>query len=206
VAVAISTTEAIAGLRRRLGPARVVLGIAGPPGAGKSTFAARVVDAVPGAVLVPMDGFHLAQRVLRDLGLAHVKGSPPTFDRQGFAALLQRLREQRPGEAPVYAPEFRREIEEPVAGAIAVPADAPLVVTEGNYLLLWPEVAALLDETWWVDLDDAERRRRLVARHVAFGKARAVAEEWVHRSDEANARLVAPGRKRADQVVTLDPG
>jgi pantothenate kinase len=206
VTAPITATVAIAELRSRLGPSRRLLGIAGPPGAGKSTLAAQVVEAVPGAVLVPMDGFHLAQRVLHDLSLAHVKGAPATFDRDGFVALLRRVCEQRPGDPPVYAPEFRREIEEPVAGAIAVPADAPLVVTEGNYLLLWPEVRELLDEAWWVDLDDAERRRRLVARHVAFGKAPEAARDWVELSDEANARLVASGRHLASRVVTLDPG
>jgi pantothenate kinase len=201
----VAVDAALASLLGRLTERRLLLGIAGPPGAGKSTLAARVVDAVPGAVLVPMDGFHLAQRVLDDLGLADRKGAPETFDRRGFAALLQRVREQRPGDGPVYAPDFRREIEEPVAGAIAVPADAPLVVTEGNYLLLWAEVHALLDRTWWVQVDDAQRRRRLVARHIAFGKPPAVATQWVERSDEANATLVAPGRGRADVVVTEDP-
>jgi pantothenate kinase len=166
-----------------------------------------VVEAVPGAVLVGMDGFHLAQQVLDEAGLADRKGAPETFDRDGFVALLRRTREQRAGDGPVYAPEFRREIEEPVAGAIAVPASARLVVTEGNYLLLWPEVRALLDETWWVDLDDEERRRRLVARHVAFGKPAGLAHAWAHGSDEANARLVTPGRDLADVVVVTEgPG
>ncbi len=200
-----SATDAIAALQSARDGRRVLLGIAGPPGAGKSTLAARVVAAVPGAVLVPMDGFHLAQNVLDDLGLADRKGAPQTFDRAGFAALLRRLRGQRPGDGPVYAPAFHRDLEQPVAGAIAVPADCPLVVTEGNYLLLWDEVRDLLDEAWWVDLDGDERRRRLVARHAAFGKSAEQARRWAHGSDEANARLVLPGRRRADLVVSEDP-
>ena len=183
---------------------RVLLGITGPPGAGKSSLAEAVLRAVPGSVLVPMDGLHLAQRVLDEAGLADRKGAPETFDRDGFAALLQRVRDQDADAPVVYAPEFRRDLEEPIAGAIAVRPSTRLVVTEGNYLLLWPEVAALLDEVWWVDLPDAERHRRLVARHAAFGKPPEQAQAWALGSDEANARLVAPGRARADVIVEGD--
>ncbi|WP_406456284.1 nucleoside/nucleotide kinase family protein [Streptomyces sp. NBC_00876] len=189
---------ALAGERR-------ILGIAGPPGAGKSTLAGRLVDALgPLAVLVPMDGFHLAQAELERLGRADRKGAPDTFDAAGYTALLRRLRAPEPGTV-VYAPAFDRELEEPVAGSVPVPADVPLVVTEGNYLLYgdgaWAPVRGLLDEAWFLDLDQDVRVRRLVERHVRFGKARRHAERWVARSDEANARLVAPGRDRADLVV-----
>jgi len=203
---AVSPAQAIAGLAgsRPAGKHRVVLGIAGAPGAGKSSLAEAVVAAVAGAVLVPMDGFHLAQRVLDDQGMASRKGAPETFDRAGFAAMLRRIREQTTHGETVYGPAFRRDIEEPIAGAIPVPPDARLVVTEGNYLLLWPEVRALLDQTWWVDLDDDERRRRLVARHAAFGKTPEQARAWTLGSDEDNARLVASGRDLADLVVVGD--
>ncbi|MFJ8926362.1 nucleoside/nucleotide kinase family protein [Streptomyces sp. NPDC102340] len=191
------------------GPRRL-LGIAGPPGAGKSTLAEALVDALGGAaVLVPMDGFHLADRELARLGRADRKGAPDTFDAYGYAALLGRLRTPNPGET-VYAPCFERELEEPVAGALPVPPDVPLVVTEGNYLLLdeppWSTaVRPLLDEVWWVDVDDAVRVERLIARHVAFGKSPERARSWVLRSDEANARRVASGRERADVIVDV-PG
>ncbi|MFJ8951721.1 nucleoside/nucleotide kinase family protein [Streptomyces sp. NPDC102381] len=191
------------------GPRRL-LGIAGPPGAGKSTLAEALVDALGGAaVLVPMDGFHLADRELARLGRADRKGAPDTFDAYGYAALLGRLRTPNPGET-VYAPCFERELEEPVAGALPVPPDVPLVVTEGNYLLLdeppWSTaVRPLLDEVWWVDVDDAVRVERLIARHVAFGKSPDHARSWVLRSDEANARRVASGRERADVIVDV-PG
>ena len=183
---------------------RHVLGITGFPGAGKSTLAEQVVAAVPAAVLVPMDGFHLAQAVLDEAGLADRKGAPETFDRDGFVALLRRIRAQTADGAPVYAPTFRRDIEEPIAGAIRVPADCPLVVTEGNYLLHWPEVRRLLDEVWWVDVDDPVRLDRLVRRHVTFGKQPADALAWVTGSDEANALLIAADRSRADLVVRPD--
>ncbi|MER6775741.1 MULTISPECIES: nucleoside/nucleotide kinase family protein [unclassified Streptomyces] len=185
--------------------ARRILGITGPPGAGKSTLAARLAQALgpERAVVVPMDGFHLAQAELERLGRADRKGAPDTFDAAGYAALLARLR--TPAAAAVYAPAFDRSLEEPVAGSIPVAPSVRLVITEGNYLLYgageWAEVRALLDEVWFLAPDDALRVRRLVDRHVRHGKAPAHAEEWVARSDEANARLIASGRTRADLVV-----
>jgi pantothenate kinase len=130
---------------------RTILGIAGPPGGGKSTLAQTVVAAVgSAAVLVPMDGFHFAQAELVRLGRRDRMGAPDTFDALGYIALLRRLRDR--SEEVVYAPEFRREIEEPIAGAISVPRAASLVVTEGNYLLVpeepWAGVRPLLDECW----------------------------------------------------------
>ncbi|AGK80920.1 Phosphoribulokinase uridine kinase [Streptomyces microflavus DSM 40593] len=186
---------------------RRVLGIAGPPGAGKSTLAERVTEALEGrAVLVPMDGFHLAGAELERLGRADRKGAPDTFDAPGYAALLRRLRDPDP-DHPVYAPAFDRALEEPVAGALAVTPDVPLVITEGNYLLLdegpWAPVRGLLDEVWFLELDPEVRVRRLVERHVRYGKPPAVARAWVERSDEANARLVERGRDLADVVVRL---
>lgn len=187
---------------------RRVLGLAGAPGAGKSTLAARLVARLDGlAVLVPMDGFHLAQAELERLGRAGRKGAPDTFDAAGYTALLARLRAPEPGTT-VYAPAFDRSLEEPVAGSIPVGPDVPLVVTEGNYLLhdegAWAGVLPLLDEAWYLELDDARRVPRLVERHVRFGKDGDRAERWVLDSDEPNARLVAPGRDRAHLVVTMD--
>jgi pantothenate kinase len=179
---------------------RRLLGITGAPAAGKSTLAAAVVAAVaPQAVLVPMDGYHLAAAELIRLGRIERKGAPDTFDRDGYVALLRRLRDRV--DDVVYAPEFRREIEEPIAGAIAVPRDVPLVVTEGNYLLHWAAARALLDEVWFVDLDEAMRLQRLIDRHMAYGRSRAEAESRAHGSDQRNAELIEATRDRADLIV-----
>ena len=184
---------------------RVLLGIAGAPGSGKSTLAAALRSARPAlTALVPMDGFHLAQAELERLGRAERKGAPDTFDAAGFVALLRRLRTPVAGET-VYAPEFRREIEEPVANALPVPPEVPVVIVEGNYLLLedglWAAVRGLLDEAWHVAVDPAVRVPQLIERHVAFGRSPEAARAWVMRSDEANARRVDAVAHRADRII-----
>jgi pantothenate kinase/uncharacterized protein YndB with AHSA1/START domain len=192
---------------------RVVVGLTGPPGAGKTTLVECLVEGLrahpeaggdPGWVRhVPMDGFHLADVELERLGLRQRKGAPATFDAGGYVAALRRIRAR---EQVVYVPAFERELEQPLAGAIPVPATARVVLTEGNYLLCgdggWESVRPLLDEVWYVDADEPVRLARLVARHVRFGKAPRHAEDWVLGSDEPNARLVALTRDRADLVVT----
>jgi len=190
------------------------------------------VAALPGrAVVVPMDGFHLANAELARLGCADRKGAPHTFDAAGYVALLVRLRRADRKGAPhtfdaagyvallvrlrrraagevVYAPAFRREIEEAVAGAIAVPPEVTLVITEGNYLLLdeghWAGVQEQLDAVWFIDIDDDVRRARLVARHVRYGRTKAEALAWVMRSDEPNAALVSASRERADLILAAN--
>jgi pantothenate kinase len=185
---------------------RKLLGLAGPPGAGKSTLAGTLQSAYASlAEVVPMDGFHLADRELKRLGLAARKGAPETFDSTGYAYLLQRIRRQRDGEI-VYAPEFRRDIEEPVAGAIPVLATTRLIITEGNYLLMdddrWGNVAGLLDEVWYVEADEQLCRERLVRRHEHFGRTHQAALAWVAETDEPNARLVRATKPRADVLFT----
>ncbi|MDM0114464.1 nucleoside/nucleotide kinase family protein [Variovorax sp. J22R133] len=187
---------------------RKLLGLVGPPGAGKSTLAQGLLNAFADvAQVVPMDGFHLANVELARLGRAGRKGAPDTFDSAGYVSLLHRLRGQRADET-VYAPEFRREIEEPVAGAIAVHASTQLVITEGNYLLLdsgpWAGIAGLLDDVWYVEVDDGLRTDRLAQRHEQFGRSRADALDWVARTDAPNAALIEGTRSRASYVFRWD--
>ena len=200
--------DSLARLRALMaGGGRRLLGLVGAPGAGKSTLAAALLRAVGAehAQVVPMDGFHLANVELQRLGRAGRKGAPDTFDAAGYVALLARLRAQREGDPIVYAPEFRREIEEPIAGAIAVLPQTRLVITEGNYLLhddgAWAGAAALLDEVWYVDVDDALREARLVTRHRQFGRSAEAAREWVARTDAPNALLIAATRHRAHHLL-----
>jgi pantothenate kinase len=183
---------------------RAVLGICGPPGAGKSALAARVAAAFgPEAVVVPMDGFHLQDEELTLLGRLDRKGAPDTFDVGGYGALLRQLRDHP--EVVVYAPAFDRDREISLGSAIRVEPDHRLVVTEGNYLLLdepgWWEVRAQLDECWFLECERSERRRRLVDRHVRHGRTLEAARAWVEHTDEPNARLVEETAVRADLVV-----
>jgi pantothenate kinase len=184
---------------------RVLLGIAAGPGAGKSTLAQalqrRFADR---SQYLPMDGFHLANRELARLDLRHCKGAPQTFDSAGFVDLLKRLRNQAAGET-IYAPDFDRSLEESIAGSIALQADKPLLITEGNYLLMeegpWAGVRALLDEAWYLDLDPAVRHQRLLERHMRFGRSEQAARDWIRDTDEPNAVRIAATRHQADWIL-----
>jgi pantothenate kinase len=195
------------------GEGRAVLGITGPPAAGKTTLAEHLVAALAAApptghdagwvAHVPMDGFHLADAELDRLGLRARKGAPETFDAYGYAALLRRLHSDH--DEMIYAPGFERVLEQPIAGSIGVPRSARLIVTEGNYLLLdsqrWRPVRDLLTEVWYTDLEQEERLRRLIERHVRFGKSREAAVAWANGTDERNAALIVASRDRADLIV-----
>ena len=207
--LALTTLQPLVDRIRRIGAGRhrVMIGLAGAPGAGKSTVAADLVRALAPdpAVVVPLDGFHLAASVIAGTELAHRRGAIDTFDGEGFRALVSRL---RANESTVYAPRYAREIEDPIGSSIVVPVETRFLIVEGNYILEptspWREARAELDEVWYLDLDPAVRLARLVARHVEFGKSATEAVRWSQSSDETNARLIESHRRRADLVINLE--
>jgi pantothenate kinase len=188
---------------------RALLGIAGTPGAGKSTLVEQLlsrVAAIKGEAWVahvPMDGFHLADAQLDRLGSRARKGAPDTFDADGYAHLLQRVVGESDG--PIYVPGFDRTLEQPLAAALVVLPEARLVITEGNYLLLdeprWARARAAMNTVWFVASEDSVRVRRLVERHVQFGKTPSEARAWVAGTDQRNSDLVSPTLGSADRVV-----
>jgi pantothenate kinase len=205
--IELTVTDAVARAAELAGRGRALLGITGCPGAGKSTLSAAITSGVPSSVVVPMDGFHMLNEDLVRLGRRNRKGAPDTFDAGGYVAMLERVRKQPAGER-ITAPRYDRAAGAPVPDSITVDPDVALVITEGNYLLVdsppWDAVRPLLEEVWYVDIDDAIRVPRLIARHIEFGKSPDEAREWVMRSDEANAAVVAASRSRADVVVRLE--
>ena len=193
--------------RRLIAPGqRRILGITGAPGAGKSTLAARLVEALEGqAVLVGLDAFHLSNAELDRLGRRERKGAPDTFDAAGYRNLLRRLRDR--SDPVVYAAEFDRSIEESIACTVPVPREVPLIVTEGNYLLAevdpWLGTSELLDECWYVEPGEEVRIDRLIARHLRFGRDLAEARSRSLGSDQRNAEFIAGTRERADRIVQV---
>lgn len=191
---------------------RVLIGIVGEPGSGKSTVSAAILEVLGvDGVVVPMDGFHLAGRELERLDRSGRKGAIDTFDGWGYVQLIKRLRVA--DEDVVYAPDYVRGLEESIAGSIAIPGSVPVVISEGNYLLdagpPWNELRALFDEVWYVEAPQQLRIERLVQRHVRFGMAEAAARTWASDVDEVNAKRVRAACGRADVVIdvaTLDVG
>ena len=187
---------------------RVLIGIIGKPGAGKSTLSKFLMAKLPKefVTVVPMDGYHLSNKVLKELKRADRKGAPDTFDVAGFISLVKRIRSEQTQN--IYYPIFDRAIEESIAAQGVVTSATKVVIIEGNYLLHndggWEVCNDLLDESWMVDVDDDKRISRLISRHISYGKEPEAAKAWAKGTDEVNAKLIERGRNRADFIVAID--
>ena len=205
----ITREDAIARVSELLNsPNRFILGIVGKPGVGKSTFTQFLSEhiASESISILPMDGFHMSNEKLIEFGRRDRKGAPDTFDVDDFAKSLADVRAGHGSD--IRFPIFKREIEASIPDAGLIPAQAKLVIVEGNYLLHddfgWEKIGDYLDETWFLDLDDELRMQRLIARHIQYGKTPEAANEWSRGTDEVNARLIEQSRSRATFTVTLD--
>jgi len=206
--VITSPELAIAYLERLLEqrPGRILIGIVGKPGSGKSTLADFIVRGIScEASLLPMDGYHLSNEALRNLGRVDRKGAPDTFDARGFTSLLERVHNKTSED--IYFPIFHREFEESYAAEGVVKAETRLVAIDGNYLLLedgnWGGIRPLLTESWFISVDENLRHKRLIERHMKFGKSEAQARDWALGSDENNAEIIAATRHLATQIIHL---
>ena len=186
---------------------RFILGIVGKPGVGKSTFTDFLREHLSQDLLaiLPMDGFHMSNEELLELGRRDRKGAPDTFDVRSFTQTLAAIKESN--GADIKFPVFKREIEASIPNAGFIPSQAKLVIVEGNYLLHdqsgWEQVGGYLDESWYLQVDDELRMQRLIARHIAFGKSPEDAKDWSEGTDEVNARVIDKSESKADFVVTL---
>lgn len=209
-AVAELAAQVIDAYRNR-GSGRFLLGITGIPAAGKSTLAANLTKAINRqvaqdmAVVVPMDGFHYHNDILRRRNLLPLKGIPETFDGEGFVALVKRLAGEP--EAVIGCPAYDRRLHNPVLDGICVVPGHKIIIIEGNYLLLdskpWCELAALLHEIWFIDTPSSVTRGRLIRRHSRSGRTVAEAVRKIESTDRPNAELIRQSRSRADKVIML---
>ena len=184
---------------------RTIIGIVGKPGGGKSTVSKYLLKGMDPSLVsvVPMDGFHLSNKVLNDLGRSDRKGAQDTFDVKGFTTLIARIKSD--GAVPIYYPIFDRAIEESIAAQGVVYPSTRVVIVEGNYLMHdqngWEEVSPLLDQSWYAYLDEDIRISRLISRHIAFGKDPESAKAWAKGSDQVNAELIELGVARCDFLI-----
>ncbi|MBP1805583.1 sugar transporter [Rubellimicrobium aerolatum] len=188
---------------------RVLVALAGAPASGKSTLAAallrRLRDGGWPSEVVQLDGFLLDGAVLDARGMRQRKGSPETFDVEGFLHLMRRLR----AGGEVVAPIFDRARDVAVAGAQVVPAGCRIVVCEGNYLLFdedpWRELVPLWDVTARLDVPLPELRARLIQRWLDHGLSRAAATRRAEGNDVPNAEKAIARELPAEFLLATRP-
>jgi len=184
---------------------RTIIGVVGKPGGGKSTLSKYLLKEMDPSLVsvVPMDGFHLSNKVLKELGRQNRKGAQDTFDVKGFTTLIERIKMDNADA--IYYPVFDRSIEESIAAQGVVYPSTRVVIVEGNYLMHdkdgWQEISPLLDQSWYAFLDEDLRISRLISRHIAFGKDPESAKAWAKGSDQVNAELIEIGVGRCDFLI-----
>ncbi|MEP5193701.1 MAG: nucleoside/nucleotide kinase family protein, partial [Roseobacter sp.] len=183
---------------------RRIVALAGPPASGKSTLAERLAEILPAASVVPMDGFHLDNRILSERNLRARKGAPDTFDVAGFYHLLDRLR----NEEEVFYPLFDRKRDCAVAGAGRIDKTTQTIVAEGNYLLLdtneWRRLHSFWDVSLYLDVPETTLRTRLMQRWLDHGFSQQDAETKVDTNDMPNAKMTAQKRINPDMILKED--
>ena len=194
--------------KKLINPGRALLAIVGAPGSGKSTLAGWLVsrlneDKQGIAAQFPMDGFHLSNEILEELGLRQLKGSPASFDAFGFIAAVSRAVSEP--DQPLYLPSYNRELHEPIAASIVISPSAQIVIIEGNYLLSkaspWQKLAPFFTQTWYIDEDISICKQRLVERQIKAGRTRSEAELWYESNDRVNVATVEKTRFLANYLI-----
>lgn len=205
-------TELLETLSNSSDKGRYFLGITGCPAAGKSMLAESLSDEINFrtgddlAAVVPMDGFHLPNSILKENDLLNIKGAPETFDADSFVELINRLHEF-PNRS-IMCPEYDRKIHDPVENSITIQPCNRLIIVEGNYLLLnvspWNLIRTKMNEVWYIDTPLNTVKERLFYRHIAGGSSKKEAERKVASVDLPNAELVKKTLLSADKIVNLN--
>lgn len=186
---------------------RFVLGIVGIPASGKSSLTVQLMEYIEAiapseAALLPMDGYHLTNHKLDELGLRDRKGSPHTFDAEGYVQAIEAV---KPAGVSLSFPVYDRAIHDPKPDAGQIESSHQLIVTEGNYLLLdqppWDRLGQVINECWWLDTPTEQAKEWMIKRHVQGGRTEEDARSHYEHSDAANTQLILEHSREPDLII-----